>query len=297
VSSAAEQVRRWRRDPVAFVVENFGVTPDAWQADALRAFADPAIPRISMQACAGPGKSALLAWCGWHFLATQGDFGGRTADVPMGYVTSITGDTLDSTLWREFSKWQAASPFLRAEFVWTATKIHHKGPNGNRWRLEAKTWPKTASADDQGRTLSGLHGGYLLFLIDESGSIPVTVLKAAEQALAESGVKVAKILQAGNPISRDGMLYAASSRLAAQWHIVRITGDPDDPKRSPRIDIDWAREQIRSYGRDDPWVQAYILGQFPAGNSRSTASRSRRVTATTHRFAAVPGDLTATPAS
>jgi len=29
------------------------------------------------------------------------------------------------------------------------------------------------------------------------------------------------------------------------------------------MDIEWAREQIKTYGRDDHWVMAYILGQFP----------------------------------
>src|SRR5574338_1652203 len=47
------------------------------------------------------------------------------------------------------------------------------------------------------------------------------------------------------------------------WHTIRITGYPDDHNRSPRIDIDWAREQIKLYGRDNPWVMAYILGKFP----------------------------------
>lgn len=272
MTPAAENIRRWRADPVAFVRDNFGVEPQQWQADALRAFADPDIPRISMQACAGPGKSALLAWCGWHFLATQGDFTRTPVEVPMGYVTSVTGDTLQSTLWREFAKWQDASPWLTEAFEWSSTVIKRRGELGARWRLEPKTWPKDASPDAQGRTLSGLHGGYLLFLIDESGTIPTSVGKAAEQALSETGVVVGKILQAGNPISRDGMLYEAGARRASQWHVIRITGDPDDSKRSPRINIDWAREQIATYGRDDPWVQAYILGQFPAAGINALLS-------------------------
>ena len=44
---------------------------------------------------------------------------------------------------------------------------------------------------------------------------------------------------------------------------MRITGDPESPSRSTRIDIEWAREQIRIYGRENAWVQAYILGEFP----------------------------------
>ena len=42
-----------------------------------------------------------------------------------------------------------------------------------------------------------------------------------------------------------------------------MTGDPDDPARATRIDLAWARTQIETYGRENPWVMSYILGQFP----------------------------------
>ncbi len=253
--AATALVSRWRADPVAFVRENFGVEPDAWQHDALRAWVDPAAPRISLQACAGPGKSAVLAWCGLHFLSTQGEPG----DWPKGFACSVTSDNLGANLWPEFAKWMGRSPFLSGAFTWGSERIW-QNDNKATWFLEARSWPKTASADEQGKTLSGLHGGYVCALIDESGSIPPAVGRAADQALSTKP-KFGKVLQAGNPLSREGMLYAASR--SSDWHVIRITGDPDDPKRSPRIDIEWARGRIAEHGRDDPWVMAYILGQFP----------------------------------
>jgi hypothetical protein len=48
---------------------------------------------------------------------------------------------------------------------------------------------------------------------------------------------------------------------------VRVTGDPDDPKRSPRVSAEWAREQIAKWGRDNPWVMCNILGEFPPNAS------------------------------
>lgn len=257
MSQGAAILRQWRADPVAFVRQNFQVEPDAWQADALRAFALGECPRISLQACAGPGKSAVLSWMGWYFLSVCGAPG----DHPKGIAVSVTSDNLKANLWPEFAKWQGRSPYLSAVFVWGAERIHqveHKAT----WFLEARSWPKTASAEEQGKTLSGLHGGYVLALIDESGAIPPAVGRAAEQALS-TGPKFGRIVQAGNPLSREGMLFAATR--SPSWKVVRITGDPDDPKRSKRIDIDWARQAIAeaSLGRSDPWVQAYILGQFP----------------------------------
>jgi phage terminase large subunit len=251
------QLKTWRENPVRFVYDNFGVEPDAWQRRALEAFADPAQHRISLQACAGPGKSAVLAWCGWNFLSCYGD----RDEHPKGAAVSVTQDNLKDNLWPEFAKWQGRSPFLMRTFQWTKERIFSREFPAS-WFISARSWSKTANPEEQGRTLSGLHSKYIIALVDESGDIPVAVLKAGEQALS-TGPVFGKMMQAGNPTSLDGMLYAAATKLRAQWLVIRITGDPEDPERSPRIDQAWARKQIEIYGRDDPWVKPYILGQFP----------------------------------
>ncbi len=260
MSTAIETLKLWREDPAQFVRDNFNVEPDLWQLRALSAFAsqDSKLMRICLSACAGPqpGKSAVLAWCGWHFLSTQGDVG----DHPKGAAVSMTWDNLKDNLWAELSKWQQRSAWLTKYFTWTKERIFQK-QFPETWFLSARSWSKSSNEEEQGRVLSGIHSGYVLFLIDESGDIPVAVMKAAEQAMGN--VKFGKILQAGNPTSQDGMLYAAQTTQAERWFTIRITGDPDDPERSPRIDIEWARSQIKLYGIKDPWVMAYILGQFP----------------------------------
>ncbi len=259
VTPGQSKINHWREKPAAFVYDNFQVTPDKWQEEALDAFAsnDQSKQRISMQACAGPGKSAILAWCGWNFLMCYGDKGRH----PKGAAVSITADNLKDNLWAEFSKWRDRSEVLKSSFTWTKERIFAKDHPAT-WFLSARSFSKTANTEEQGRTLSGLHSEYVLALIDESGDIPLAVVKAAEQALATDKV-FGKIIQAGNPTSLDGILYAAATSLRHLWYIVRITGDPDDPNRSPRIDADWAREQIKTYGKDNPWVMAYILGLFP----------------------------------
>lgn len=273
LEQAQERIARYRRlpnGPIEFVVEQFGAEPDAWQRDALTAFADPRIRRISLQACAGPGKSAILAWFAWYFLATQCT--GPTGH-PKGLVTSVTGQNLKDNLWSECAKWMGNSEFLKAAFTWSPSRIF-ANDHPSTWFLSPRNWPKTGSADEQGATLSGLHSQNVLVLVDESGTIPSTVLRAGEQALANT--IFGKIAQAGNPTSLDGMLYEAANKLRHLWHIIRITGDPDDPHawvHSPRVDKaieggqtpkQWAQQQIDTYGRDNPWVMSYILGQFPA---------------------------------
>lgn len=255
-------LQNWRENPVKYVWDNFQVDPDFWQIEGLDSFAsnDPTKQRIAFSACAGPGKSALLAWCGWNFLSCYGD----DREHPKAAAMSVNADNLKDNLWAEFSKWQNMSPFLMENFTWTKERIFLKEAPAT-WFISARSFPKTSNAEEQGRTLSGLHSKYVLYLIDESGDISPQVLKAADQGLS-TGPIFGKILQAGNPTSHSGMLYAASTVLAHLWHRIRITGDPDDPRRSKRIDIEWAREQIKTYGRDNPWVMAFILGLFPPGS-------------------------------
>jgi len=255
-----DQIKIWREDPVQFVRDQFDVEPDAWQIKGLKAFAsnDREMIRISLQACAGPGKSCLLAWVGWNFLLCYGEVGNH----PKAACVSITADNLKDGLWTEMSKWQQRSELLQHAFIWTQTRIYAKD-HPETWYMSARSFPQTANKETIGKTLSGLHSKYMLFLIDESGDIPIEIGKAAEQAVNEtlaSGGFI-KIMQAGNPISKDGLLYAAS--ISKRWFVIRITGDPDDPERSPRIDKQSAQDQIDEYGRDDPWIISYLLGHFP----------------------------------
>lgn len=282
------KLKRYRENILQFVVEEFQATPDKWQELGLLAFAsdDPKTFRISLQACAGPGKSTLLCWCGWWFLLVMGDVG----EHPKAAAVSITSDNLKDNLWSEMSKWQSRSTLLMQAFEWTQTRIYAKD-HPNTWFMAARGFAQTADTEAIGRTLSGLHSKYVLYLIDESGDIPPSIIKSAEQGLSTKPI-FGKILQAGNPTSHDGMLYAAATVLRDQWHIIRITGDPDDVNRSPRIDIEWARTQIVQYGRDNPWVKAFILGEFPSSAintllslSEIEAAINRQIHETTYNWA------------
>jgi phage terminase large subunit len=193
---AAETIAEWRKSPLKFVRDNFHIEPDAWQVEALEALGstDKNKSRISLQACAGPGKSALLAWAGLWFLTCMASKGQH----PKGAVVAVTRDNLKDNIFPELSKWMNRSPFLLAAFEWTKERLSARD-FPQTWFLSARSWSKTADEEEQGRTLSGLHSEYVLYLIDESGDIPVAVLKAAEQGL--SNCVWGKIIQAGNGTS------------------------------------------------------------------------------------------------
>lgn len=246
---------------------NFHAEPDAWQHDVLTLAGRPGRKRIAMKACAGPGKTAVLAWLGWHRLACFA----APNEHPKGSAISVTATNLRDNLWAELARWQNESPFLLNAFQWNKERITAKD-HPETWFLAAKGWAKSADTETVGRTLSGQHARYPFYLIDESGDIPPNMIRSAEQGLTscEDGL----IVTAGNTTSQTGLLYEVTTRGRSErdadgnplWEVVSITADPDDPKRTPRVDVDWARQQIALYGRENPWVMAYILGLFPPGS-------------------------------
>ncbi len=247
---ATDRIRLWREKPQVFVREVFGATPDAWQDDILAVF--PHQPRIAMKACKGPGKTCLLAWLCWNFLLTR--------PHPKIAATAVSGDNLKDNLWAEMATWLAKSPLLQETFKWGAERIIAK-QHPETWWMSARSWSRSANPEQQGNTLAGLHAPYVMIVLDESGGIPDAVMANAE-GIGSSATEW-HIVQAGNPTHLEGPLYRACTSERDLWHVVEITSDPDNPKRTPRVSAQWAREQIQKYGRDNPWVLVNVFGQFP----------------------------------
>lgn len=264
--TAALRIREWRADPVLFVRDVFGAEPDEWQVDYLQRLGGPANPRRKevMKACTGPGKSAALAWVGWHRLACFAAPG----EHPKGAALALTADNLKDNLWAELSKWQGRSQFLSAAFKWTKERIY-ANDHPETWFLSARSFAKDADSEAIGRALSGLHGQFPFILLDETGDMPLAVGKAAMQIFT-GNPQDALVAQAGNPTSTSGLLY--DSCVSGGWGVTTITADPADPKRTPRVSAEHAQEMIDTYGRDNPWVMATILGLFPPGGFKALLS-------------------------
>lgn len=250
---AADTLRRWRERPDIMVRELFGATPDPWQDDALRAF--PTTPRIAMKASKGPGKTATLAWLAWNFLLTR--------PHPNISATSVSGANLRDNLWKEMAVWRNKSKLLQAKFEWTGERIFNK-EHPATWWMSARTWSQAADKEQLGNTLAGLHSEYVMAIMDESGGMPTAITASAEGIF--SGSNEAHIIQAGNTNSLEGALYEACVKNKALWKVIVISGDPDDPKRSSRVPIEWARDMIKAYGRDSPFIKVMLLGEWPAAS-------------------------------
>jgi phage terminase large subunit len=245
-----ERMPVWKERPSIMVRELFEVEPEPWQERALDEF--PKSPRMAMKASKGVGKTCVEAWLIWSFILTR--------PYPKIACTAIDANNLADALWTDLALWRSKSPLLQMMFEWTKTRIFSK-QYPETWWCSARTWSKTADKNQQSKTLAGLHAEYIMFVLDESGGMPDAIMASAEAAL--SSCTEGHIVQAGNPTHLEGPLYAACTKERRLWKIIEINADPDSPTRARRVSVEWAREQIEKYGRNNPWVLVNVFGQFP----------------------------------
>jgi hypothetical protein len=127
------KLARYRADPVAMVVEEFGAEPDAPQVDLLPAFADPEKRRIAMKAAKGPGKTTGLVWCALAFMLCAG----RRGSHPKAAVTSNSAANLSDGFWSELAKWYSRSPLFMKVFELTKTRFFARD-HSETWFLAGK---------------------------------------------------------------------------------------------------------------------------------------------------------------
>jgi hypothetical protein len=240
----------WRGDPVAFVREVLRAEPDAWQERVLSAAATS--PRMVETCAKGPGKTTTDVWRMLWYMATRPH--ARVA------VTSGSEKQLFDTLWPELAKWYGRSFLLGSWFAWGKTRLSHKQAP-DTWWCSARSWSRSADEHTAGESLAGLHEKYAMVVLDEAATMPESLLVTAEAVLATGGET--RLIVSGNPSTTSGALYRAAVTDRAHWYVTHVTGDPDDPERSPRVDVEWARSMIERYGRDSAFVEVNVLGQFP----------------------------------
>lgn len=250
-----ELLELWYENPIEFCSDVFRITLDDWQLDAIQSLTTH--DRVAFIASKGVGKSFLEAMAAWWWAVTR-----RDSEV---ICTSTSADNLRDGLWKEIGKWYSQSTFLQAMFEYNSERVVHR-KNKVNWYMSARSWRKHADPVEQAQVLAGIHGDHMLYLGDEAGDTPAAVLASAEAMLANADPEAgreAKLLLGGNPTDPNGPLYRISTKDRDLWHVVNINGDPDNPKRSPRVSIKWAREQIQQHGADNPWVIVSVFGRFP----------------------------------
>lgn len=242
----ADDIKRWKDDPVSMVPELFGMTPDPWQATALQKFATEG--RLALVGSKGVGCSITLAWMAWNFVLTRPE-----ARVVVG---DISYSILQDNLWFEIRRMHGRSARLNTTFgsderaVWLG--VHKDLPS-------MSTRPVRMS--DVENTFAGIFAKNVLLLLDNSSSMPVEILSPV-RAIMDNALE-AKFIIAGIPSESKPPRMLEHVVFDLKWPAVHASGAPDDPDRSPRVSEKWARQQIAEWGIDNPWVRAVVLGKFP----------------------------------
>ena len=242
--AAKASAARWRTRPIEMVQEEFSVEPDAWQADALTAFADFATqPRaqgmqVSARRPSSPGSSSTSSRPG----------------TPKVIATSITEGNLNTNLW----------PEPEVDHLLRVLPQRSSGPrraSPTATTLTRSRRPFLAEAGERraaGDALAGVHADHVMAVADESGGMPQAVMTTLEAVLA-SCIE-GKVVQSGNLTHTTGPALPRLHARPAPWRLITITGD----RRSEAVVAHQleAQQQIASYGRDNPWSWS-TAGEFP----------------------------------
>lgn len=239
--------------PVLFVREVFGVEPDEWQAETLRAFwramFGGATERgISIRSCHGVGKTAVASWLVWYMLVCV---------YPQKSVaTAPSKGQLEDALVVEIGKWYGRLP-EPLQRLFTIKK--------NRIELTAAPEESFFSArtarDENPEALQGIHSDHVLLLADEASGVPEKIFEAAVGSM--SGHHAVTVLL-GNPVRTTGFFFDTHHKLKSKWFTMHVTGVPGTAGHySPRVSPEFVEQVADTYGRDTNAFRIRALGEFP----------------------------------
>lgn len=256
----------WLANPVDFVKDNFGITPDDYQGDILAGiFGDK--DRTAIKSAHGVGKTATHAWAGWLFL--NGYPESRVV------ATAPTQAQLHDALWPEYARWHSRMPDeLRNQWRISGGHIRNK--------LAEHHWFAVARTSNKSANLQGFHGTHIMIQVDEASAVPQEVFEVIEGALSEAGEegKVAKLVIAGNPNFTTGELYDAYYRNSELYTLFTITGDRQVLEQldtthggfvknhgriyySSRVKQKYRDVMAKKYGIDSAVYDVRVRGLFP----------------------------------
>lgn len=236
--------------PVLFVKEVFNLTPDPWQEEVLRDYGRGE-RRISLRACHGPGKTAVIAWCVVHQQLTR--FPQKTV------ATAPTRGQLFDALFAEVMMWFTKLPKpLYDLYDYKSDRIELRAAPDESF-FSART-----ARRESPEALQGVHSDHVLLIADEASGVEEAIFEAAVGSM--SGHNATTIL-ASNPTKTSGFFFDTHNKLR------RLGPDDDRPgtwkcyhigaKDSPRVTDDFIADVAARYGEDSNAYRVRVLGEFP----------------------------------
>lgn len=205
-------------------------------------------PRVSVRGPHGLGKSTLMAWAILWFALTRD---GEDWKVP---VTASNWRQLTKYLFPELHRW---ARLLRWDVIGRAAF------NSNELldlALNLSTGSAFALASDKPESLEGAHADHILYVFDESKSVPSATFDAAEGAFSTVGeVKALAVSTPGEPNGRFYDIHARKPGLT-DWWVRHVT--KDEAIAAGRMSAEWAEARRTQWGEASEVYQNRVLGIF-----------------------------------
>ena len=261
-----ELFKAFQKSPILFIECVWGLVPErdnekftkgkhiTWQQHDLLLAVEKALgdgkKRISVRSGHGIGKSTTLSWLILWFL-----FCFKDAQVP---CTAPTSDQMHDVLWKEVSKWLQLMPeSIRVKYEWSANYVRIL-ESPETWFARAKTARK-----ENPEALAGVHGDYVMFLIDESSGVPEEIFNTAEGALTD---KRAIVIMISNATRLIGYFYDSHHKDKENWETLHF-----DSEDSPIVDKEFVERIEKKHGRDSDEFAIRVKGTFPKEDAMDEA--------------------------
>lgn len=233
-------VETYYSDPLGFVRDVLGASPDPWQEDLLLAVAKGK-RRISVRAGHGVGKTTGCSWVlVWHMV---------TRYPQKSVCTAPTAGQLYDALFSEVKFWMNKLPEpIRDLFEVYAEKITLKAAP------EASFISARTSSADKPEALAGIHSEHVLLIVDEASAVPEQVYESAAGSM--SGEHACTIL-IGNPTRNSGMFFQTHHKLKSDWHTIHVSC-----LDSKRVSNDFVEQIKATYGETSNAYRVRVLGEF-----------------------------------
>jgi len=253
-----EKIKEFRKSPIAFIKFCWKLTPErdnskfvkgkniTWQQHDILLAVEDALKdgkkRISVRSGHGIGKSTTMSWLILWYL-----FCFKDAQIP---CTAPTSDQMHDVLWKEVSKWLQLMPEpIKAKYEWSNNYVRIV-ESPETWFARAKTARKEAP-----EALAGVHGDYVLFLIDEASGVPEEIFNTAEGALTD---KRAIVIMISNATRLIGYFYDSHHKDKDHWNTLHFNSED-----SPIVDTEFVERIEKKHGRDSDEFAIRVKGDFP----------------------------------
>jgi hypothetical protein len=239
-NSFIDFLEMYRNDPVLFVKNVLGATPQPWQEDFLRAVARGE-RRISVRAGHGVGKSTACSWALiWHMV---------TRFPQKAVVTAPTSAQLFDALYSETKSWiNKLPPALKELFEVFSDRIVLKDAPESSF-ISART-----SSAERPEALAGVHSEHVLLVVDEASAVHEAVFEAAAGSMSGHS---ATTIMISNPTRNSGLFYKTHHVLASDWFRMHVSC-----LNSPLVSSDFVRQIKATYGEDSNAYRIRVLGEF-----------------------------------